>query len=91
MSAPGVDPLLPMMVRGRSLQANNDFRVKLMVEAAATMRRDPAAFAAYLRSHLEWGQTEAVARDRAGDGDIKQLAAASPSAGDAPLLKGGKT
>lgn len=61
-----VDPLLPLICVGRSLDANNEYRVKLMAEAAVTQRRDPAGFAAFLLAHVKWAQAEAIARDRAG-------------------------
>lgn len=66
MTGPTPDPLLALVVRGRSLDANNAYRVKLMAEAAICQRRDPEGFKAFLLQHLQWGQAEAIARDRAG-------------------------
>ncbi len=72
MPAPAVDPLLPMMVAGRTLAMNNEFRVKLMLDAAVMFRRDPAGFKIFLLDHLQWGEAEAVMRDRAGE-DLRTL------------------
>lgn len=66
MTAPGLDPLLPLMVRGRTLAMNNAMRAKLIAEAATQQRRDPQGFLLAVLQHLHWAEAEAIARDRCG-------------------------
>ncbi len=66
MSGPTVDPLLSLIVAGRTLEMNNALRVKLVNEAAVMFRRDPEGFKAFVLQHMQWGQAEAIARDRCG-------------------------
>jgi hypothetical protein len=65
-TAQAIDPLLPMMVRGRTLAANNAFRAKLISDHAVMQRRDPQGFTEIVMQHLQWAEAEAIARDRAG-------------------------
>lgn len=72
MTGPTPDPLLALIVRGRPLDVNNDYRAKLIAEAAITQRRDPQGFVTFVLQHLQWSQAEAIARDRAGQ-DLDSL------------------
>lgn len=76
MIAPGIDPILPLIVRGRTLDMNNAMRAKLIFEAAISQKRDPEGFRLFVLHQLQFAQAEAVARDRAGqDGDPQLLPA----------------
>lgn len=66
MTGTALDPLLPLMVRGRTLAMNNAMRAKLIAEAAAQQRRDPQGFLQAVLQHLQWAEAEAIARDRCG-------------------------
>lgn len=68
----GGDPCLVMTLAGRGLGMNNAFRVAEIERALAQYRRDPEGFKAFVLQHLEWGEAEAVMRDRAGE-DLRTL------------------
>lgn len=72
MASPEIDPCMVMTLTGRSLQMNNAFRVAQIAEAAVQQRRNPEGFKAFILKHLQWGEVEAVVRDRDGE-DVPML------------------
>jgi hypothetical protein len=85
------DPCLTMIIMGRSLAVNNDFRAAEIGRAAHQARRDPEGFVAFVLQHLQWGEAEAIARDRAGQ-DVRALPLLQPQQQAAliPAVGGGR-
>lgn len=73
MTGRGIDPLLPLIVRGRTLDMNNAMRVKLIDEAAISQKRDPEGFRRFVLDQMQFAQTEAIARDRVGHDGLPTL------------------
>ncbi len=54
------DPMLPLLSLGHPDVVGA--RVAVIIERVPLARRNPAAFAALVRSHIEWAMAEATAR-----------------------------
>lgn len=74
-----IDPLLPHILAGRTIRANNELRAKMMFDIAVGSQRDRISAEKAILEQLEFSQQEAMLRNEMSERENEVLIENDPA------------